>query len=281
MAIRITSDSTCDLGEQLEKWGVATMPLSVVLDDQTYFDGVNIHPKDIFAFVERTKILPKTSARSIDDYKEFFEKMLDGGNNQVVHFSISDKSSVSHSVAKQAAENFNGKVFVVDSKALSTGQGLLVLKACELRDAGKSAMEIYETVNALRSKVNTSFIPDRLDYLYKGGRCSKMEMYGANLLKIHPMIAENDGQLIVKRKYRGAMTRCISQYVEDLHNEYHNYDKTRCFVTHSCADPELVELAEKKVKELFDFDEVIITVAGSVITGHCGRNTLGVLFIAK
>jgi fatty acid-binding protein DegV len=108
-----------------------------------------------------------------------------------------------------------------------------------------------------------------------------MEMYGANLLKIHPMISEDDGQLVVKRKYRGAMARCISQYVEDLHNEYHDYDRTRCFVTHSYADEELVDLAVKKVKELFDFDEVIVTVAGSVITGHCGRNTLGVLFIAK
>ena len=280
MAICITSDSTCDLGEQLEKWNVKVIPLNVVLDTETYHDGVDIHPSDIFAFVERTKQLPKTSARSVHDYEEFFAENLKDCDS-LVHFSISDKSSVSHNVAKQAAEKFAGKVFVVDSKALSTGQGLLVLKACELRDAGKTAKEIYETVNALRAKVNTSFIPDRLDYLYKGGRCSRMEMYGANLLKIHPLIAEDDGQLIVKRKYRGAMARCISQYIEDLHNEYHNYDKTRCFVTHSYADPELVELAVKKVKELFDFDEIIVAVAGSVITGHCGRNTLGVLFIAK
>jgi DegV family protein with EDD domain len=281
MAIRITTDSTSDLQAQVEKWGIEMMPLNVVLDSQTYLDGVNIQPTDIFEFVERTKILPKTSARSIDDYEEFFERVLGGEGNQLIHFSISDKSSVSHSVAKQAAEKFGGRVLVVDSKALSTGQGLLVLKACELRDAGKTASEIFETVNNLRPLVNTSFIPDKLDYLYKGGRCSKMEMYGANILKIHPLIAENDGQLIVKRKYRGAMTRCISQYVEDLHNEYPNYDKTRCFITHSYADPELVELAVKKVKELFDFEEIIVSVAGSVITGHCGRNTLGVLFISK
>ncbi len=281
MAIYITSDSTCDLGDQLEKWNVKTIPLNVVLDAETFFDGVDIQPQDIFKFVENTKMLPKTSARSIDAYEEFFESVLENEKDELIHFNISEKSSVSHNVTKQAAEKFNGRVRVIDSKALSSGQGLLVLKACELRDQGKSADEIVEIVNGLRDKVNTSFIPDRLDYLYKGGRCSKMEMYGANILKIHPMIAEEDGQLIVKRKYRGPMARCISQYVEDLNNEYPEYDKTRCFVTHSCADPELVELAKKKVKELFDFEEVIETVAGSVITGHCGRNTLGVLFIAK
>ena len=279
MAIKITSDSTCDLGELVKKNNITIIPLNVVLDTETYKDGVDITPQEIFAFVEKTKTLPKTSAVSITEYEDFFKSVLENEDDELIHFNISSKSSVSHNVAKQAAEAFNGKVHVIDSKALSSGQGLLVLKACELRDAGKSADEIEKIVNGLRAKVNTSFIPDRLDYLYKGGRCSKMEMYGANILKIHPLIAEDDGQLVVKKKYKGPMNRCISQYVEDLCNEYPKYDKTRCFVTHSCADPQLVELAKKKVAELFNFDEVIETVAGSVITGHCGRNTLGVLFI--
>ena len=167
----------------------------------------------------------------------------------------------------------------MDSLALSSGQGLLVMKAVDLRDAGKSAAEIEETVNALRARVNTSFVPDRLEYLYKGGRCSKMEMYGANILKIHPMIDMKDGQLGVKKKYRGKMTVCIKSYIEELKAAYPVYDKTRCFITHSSADAELVELAREMVQSEFDFDEVVETVAGSVITGHCGRNTLGVLFI--
>ena len=281
MAIRITSDSTCDLGELVEKYQIFIASLNVVLGTDSFKDGVDITPQDIFSFVEKTKVLPKTSALSITEYEEFFKSVLGETDDDLIHFSISSKSSVSHNVAKQAAESFNGKVRVIDSKALSSGQGLLVLKACELRDAGKSAEEIEKTIIELLPKVNTSFIPDHLDYLYKGGRCSKMEMYGANILKIHPLIAEDDGQLVVKKKYKGPMARCISQYIEDLHNEYPSYDKTRCFVTHSSADAALVELAKKKVAELFDFDEVIETVAGSVVTGHCGRNTLGVLFITE
>ena len=78
---------------------------------------------------------------------------------------------------------------------LSTGQGLVVMKACDLRDEGKSAEEIVEETKRIAPMVNTSFVPDRLDYLYKGGRCSRMTMYGANLLKIHPMIENKEGQL--------------------------------------------------------------------------------------
>ena len=155
------------------------------------------------------------------------------------------------------------------------------MKACELRDQGKSLHEIEETVNALREKVNTSFIPDRLDYLYKGGRCSMLTLFGANLLKIHPLIYMEQGKLVPGKKYRGKMDFIIKQYIEDLKEKYPKYDKTRCFVTHSSADAELAEMAIAKVKEIFDFDEVIETVAGSIITSHCGKGTLGVLFIAE
>ena len=103
MAIRITSDSTCDLGEIAAARNIGVMPLKVNLDTETYLDGVTIVPQDIFAFVEKTKMLPKTSAPSMTDYEEFFEKEL-AGYDELIHFSISTKSSVSHTVAKQAAE---------------------------------------------------------------------------------------------------------------------------------------------------------------------------------
>lgn len=280
MSIRITSDSTCDLGDLVEKRNIGVMPIAVILDDKIYHDGVDITPQDIFSFVERTKILPKTSAPSMEDYKEFFTQQLAYGD-EILHFNISAKSSVSHNVAKQAAEEFGGKVRVIDSMALSTGQGLLVMKAADLRDAGMNAADIEEAINTLRAKVNTSFIPDRLDYLYKGGRCSRMEMYGANILKIHPMIMMSEGSLTVHKKYRGKMSVCIKNYIEYLKELFPSYDKTRCFVTHSSADQELVDEALSMVKELFDFEEVLETVAGSVVTGHCGRNTLGVLFITQ
>lgn len=278
MAIRITSDSTCDLNHLVEERDIGILSFQVNLGDKAYHDGVDITPADIFQYVAETKELPKTSAPSIGDYEEFFKEQLTFGD-EVLHFNISAKSSGSHNFAKMAAESFGGKVRVIDSMALSSGQGLLVLKAADMRDEGKSMDEIEETILALRERVNTSFVPDRLDYLYKGGRCSKMEMFGANILKIHPLIYMEDGKLVPGKKYRGKMSFLIKQYVEDLKEQYPNYDKGRCFVTHSSAEPDVVNAAKEKVKELFDFDEVIETVAGSIITSHCGKGTLGVLFI--
>lgn len=280
MAIRITSDSTCDLGHLVKERDIAIMPLQVCLDGESFYDGIDIQPTDIFEFVARTKHLPKTSAPSIENYQEFFAKQLETAD-EVLHFNISSKSSASYNSARQAAEAFGGKVRVVDSLALSSGQGLLVMKAADMRDKGCSMDEIESTVLALRPLVNTSFVPDRLDYLHKGGRVSALTMLGANILKIHPLIYMDNGSLVPGKKYRGKMSFLVKQYIEDLKVKYPKYDKTRCFITHSSADREIVEAALEKTKELFQFDEVLETVAGSIVTSHCGKNTIGLLFITE
>ena len=151
MSIRITSDSTCDLGELVAKHNIGILPLQVNLDANAYFDGVDITPEDIFKFVAETKILPKTSAPSINDYQEFFKKQLEEYDG-VIHFNLSAKSSGSHNMAKQAAEGFGGKVRVIDSMSLSSGQGLLVMKAVDMLAEGKTIDEIEETVLALRER---------------------------------------------------------------------------------------------------------------------------------
>ena len=278
MAICITSDSTCDLGHLVSERDIKILPLQVNLGADSYRDGVDITPQDIFAFVAETRQLPKTAAPSIGDYEEFFEEQLKG-YDELIHFNISSKSSGSHNMAKQAAENFGGKVHVIDSMALSSGQGLLVLKACDMRDEGKNVAEIVEAVNEIRTHINTSFVPDSLDYLHKGGRVSGMVKLAAAAFRIHPLILMEEGQLVPGKKYKGKMAVLIKQYIEDLKEKYPSYDKTRCFITHSSAEQDLVNAAKAKVAELFDFDEVIETVAGSIITSHCGKGTLGVLFV--
>ena len=167
----------------------------------------------------------------------------------------------------------------MDSLALSTGQGLLVLKACDLANEGKKPKEIVEIINGLRANVNTSFVPDALDYLHKGGRCSLAALMGAKVLKLHPLIDMKDCKLYAKKKYVGGIERCLKNYVAELAAEYKHYDKTRCFITHSSCEPEVVEKVKEQVKTLFHFNEILETVAGNVVTSHCGKGTLGVLFI--
>ncbi len=279
--IIITSDSTCDLSPALvQENDIRILPLRVILGADSFYDGIDVTPQDIFDFVDRTGELPKTAAPSIEEYRDFFKQFTDEGKT-VIHFNISSGASASYEFASAAAKELGTNVYVVDSHALSTGQGLLVMKACDLRAEGKSAQSIYEIVNSLRDKVNTSFIPDTLLYLYKGGRCSTLSYYGSKVLSIHPQIAMKDGKLYPRAKYMGNMMRCLKKYVSDLAAAYTAYDATRCFVTHSHADAELVERAKELARETFRFNEIIETVAGSIVTSHCGRNTIGILFIGE
>ena len=138
--IVITSDSTCDLSADLIAANdIRIMPLSVMLGGKTFRDGVNIAPADIFRYVDETGELPKTAAPSVEEYENFFRPFTDEGKT-VIHFNISSKASGSHGFALAAAQKIGGdRVYVVDSHALSTGQGLLVLKACDLRREGRAA----------------------------------------------------------------------------------------------------------------------------------------------
>ena len=279
MKIKITADSTCDLSPELvERYNVGILPLSVIMGEKVYKDGIDIKPTDIFSFVKESGVLPKSSAPSIEEYAEYFKKCIEG-YDALIHINISSKASVSHENAVNAAKSFGGKVYAVDSYALSTGQGLLVLKACDLAAEGKAPQEIVDALMALRDKVNTSFVPDALDYLHKGGRCSLAALMGAKVLKLHPMIDMKDGKLYAKKKYMGGLERCLKNYISDLAETYTKYDSTRCFITHSSCEPEVVEKVRKLVEETFDFKEVLETTAGCVVTTHCGKNTLGVLFI--
>lgn len=281
MNIKITSDSTGDLSEEIvKKYNITVFPLEVMLGDKTFEDGVDITPQNIFDYVAETGILPKTAAHSSEEYIEFFKKELKG-YDALIHFDISSKASSSYDNAYLASKEFAGKVYVVDSLALSTGQGLLVLKACDLAAGGKTPAEIVDIVNSLRPKLNTSFVPDVLDYLHKGGRCSLASLIGAKVLKLHPLISMKDGQMYPKKKYMGGLEACLRKYVKDLAEEYRTYDKTRCFITHSSCEPEVVAKVRAQVEEIFDFNEILETTAGAVVTSHCGKNTLGVLFITE
>ncbi len=281
MKIKIVSDSVCDLSPELiEKYDVGILPLHVILGEKEFRDGVDITPHDIFAYVKDTGNLPKTSACTTADYEMAYSEFLKDAD-AVIFFSISSKCSSTFLNASTSAEKFDGKVFCIDSENLSTGQGLLVLKACDLRDQGLPAEEIVQQISELRSKVQTSFVVDTTEYLYKGGRCTAAARVVTQLLSIHPAIHMVDGELKVKAKIMGSLKHSILKYVESLRAEFPHYDETRVFITHTYCDEDIVERVKKVLKEKFHFQQILETKAGSCVTSHCGQGTLGVLFIRK
>lgn len=276
----IASDSTTDLNPQLIlRYGVKIVPLAVSLGGKQYTDGVDIDPDMIYKYYEENSALPKTAAPNISDFHDFFEKETADGS-EVVFFTISSDMSSTYNNARLAAEDFEG-VYVVDTRNLSTGGGLLVVKAAKMAEEGKSAEEISRICRETTDLVDASFIIDNLEFLHKGGRCSAVAAFGANLLQLKPCIAVHGGKMMVGKKYRGKFDMNVLKYIADRLGDGTNVDDSCIFVTHAGLEAEFLDKCVEKVKEIIPTADVHITRAGCTISSHCGRSTIGVLFVRK
>ena len=278
MSIKITATSTCDLPpELLERYQIDLVPLYISFGGNTYRDGVETGPDDIFRHVEGGGALPTTAAVNIADYQALFAE-LSPKYDAVLHITIGAGFSACYQDACVAAEDFPN-VYVVDSRNLTAGQGLLVLEAAEAAERGESIQDILAMLDGLLDKVDTTFVVDKLDYLAKGGRCSSVVALGANLLKLKPCIVLADGKMTVGKKYRGAFDKVLPDYVRDQLNGK-QVRTERAVIVHTRCDPAIPAAIEQVVRE-YGFREIIHAVAGSTISCHCGPNTLGLLFLRK
>ena len=257
--IAITLDSACDLSKELiDKYDFKVIPFGVNMGDKFFYDG-EVEPLEIFEYADKNKTLPKTNAVNEEAFKEFFENILKD-YDAIIHFDISSEMSSAYNNAVNAAKNFKN-VYVIDSRTLSTGISLEAIYAKKLTETISSPEEI-----------------ERLDYLYKGGRCSGLALLGANLLRIRPEIEVIDGNMKNTEKFRGKMADCVTKYCRGTLEKYCHPDKSVIFITHSVADAELVEAAKAVVAE-YGFENVYETTAGCTVSSHCGKNTLGILYI--
>lgn len=278
--IKILSDSTCDLTPALlQKYDITLTPLTVVKDGKPFRDGVDITPADIFAHVDGGGALCSTSAVSEYEYATFFS-LYAPDYDAVVQITIGSGFSACYQNACLAAQGFDN-VFVVDSENLSSGQGLLVMEAVRLAEAGQSGEDIARALRELAPKVEASFLVERLDYLYKGGRCSAVAALGANLLGLKPCIEVSGGKMGVCKKYRGSFESAVRQYVRERLEGREDIRPALAFVTHPAAPESVVRAALDTAAQYGSFDQVIETHAGCTVSCHCGPHTLGILFVRK
>lgn len=279
--IIIASDSTTDLGTELiEKNNIRILPLGVSLGEQLYKDGVDITSEDIYSFYEKNGVIPKTSAPNIGELIDFFAKLTSDGSS-VIYFTISSLMSSSYSNACAAASEFEN-IHVVDTKNLTTGGGLIVLKACEMvREGSLSAEAVAEKCRELTEKTEASFVVDSLEFLKKGGRCSSIAALGANLLSIKPKIVVKNGKMEVGTKYRGKFQVVLSKYIHELFEGRNDIDQSAVFITHGGAEKAVIDSCLEEVKNIGIFENIYITHAGCTICSHCGKDTVGVLFMRK
>lgn len=278
--IKILSDSTCDLTPALlQKYDITLTPLTVVKDGKSFRDGVDITPADIFAHVDGGGALCSTSAVSEYEYATFFSRYAPD-YDAVVQITIGSGFSACYQNACLAAQGFDN-VFVVDSENLSSGQGLLVMEAVRLAEAGQSGEGIARALRELAPKVEASFLVERLDYLYKGGRCSAVAALGANLLGLKPCIEVSGGKMGVCKKYRGSFESAVRQYVRERLEGREDIRPALAFVTHPAAPESVVRAALDTAAQYGSFDRVLETHAGCTVSCHCGPHTLGILFVRK
>ena len=276
MKIAISAESTIDLPKELlDKYDIATVPFTITLGDITEKDG-EITNDRIIEYVNQHKVLPKTSAVNREQFNEHFANLL-RDHDAVVHFSLSKQMSSAYENALNASEKFNN-VFVVDTHSLSTGIALLAIYASKLAKKGLPAKEIYEKCLERVPYVQASFELKRVDYLYKGGRCSMLSLLGANLLKIRPQILVKNGKMVSGKKYRGNYEHVVKSYCRDVLDEFNNPDLSVAFITYTTASDEVVSYAESLLRET-GFKEIYKTRAGGTITSHCGEDCLGILYI--
>ena len=278
MKIKITSDSTCDLSQELIlKHDIAITPLIVMKNEEEYEDGATITPTEIFEHVAAGGSLCSTAARSVGFYQDTFAKYADSYDG-IIHINIGSGFSSSYQNACLAAEEFDN-VRCIDSQNLSTGQGLVVLKACELAASAESLDALVEELREFANHVEASFLVDKLDYLVKGGRCSSAAALGANLLNLKPCIEVKNGKMTVVKKYRGNSAKCLSSYVKDRLADREDIERKTLFITKTVVSDECYQAVKEAVNACEQFETVYETTAGCTVSCHCGPGTLGVLFV--
>lgn len=277
--VQILTDSCSDLSQELiQRFNIAVIPLSVFISGKTYLDGVDITIEELFDLVKQSGQLPKTSAPSVANFIDFFSQF----EEEMIYISIGAKLSATYQSAMLAAESLpDRKIFIIDSANLSTGIGLLVCKAAELREQGLSVNDVVHQIVETVGKVRTSFVVDTLDYLYMGGRCSALQNIVGSLLKIRPVIeVRQDGTLGVKEKLRGTRKRALEALLEDFKNNLPEIDLRRVFITHSGCEADAMYL-KNELNQLAEIEEICITRAGATIASHCGPNTIGILYLTR
>ena len=280
MKIKIISDSTCDLPKAfLQAHDITLAPLTVVKDDEQFKDGVTIQPSEIFAHVAAGGDLCSTAAVSIGEYADLFEQYA-SDYDAIIVINIGSGFSACHQNACLAAEDYPN-VRCIDSRNLTSGQGLLVLEACRLAQKLDNLDEIADRLNAYTEKIETSFLVEKLDYLVKGGRCSSAAALGANLLNLKPCIEVANCKMTVVKKYRGNLSKCLATYIAERLQNRDDIDTETAFIVYTQVSDEAISQVRESLRTYGGFAHVHEVVAGSTISCHCGPGTLGLIFARK
>lgn len=212
--IKIITDSTADLSQELyDKYDIEAIPLLINFGEESYLDGIEITPAEMFAKIKEYNVMPTTAQVGPGRFEEVFKKYLDEGYKILSIHMSSNMSGTYNSacIAKQMLESDD--IIVIDSQQVTSVLGLMVLKAAYLREKGMEFTKIAEEVEKSKEKIHSSIVFESLEHLVKGGRISKTAGIVGSMLGLKILLEIKDGMMAVKDKIRGnkkALKRMIS-----------------------------------------------------------------------
>ncbi len=278
MAVTIMTDSASDISQEVaKKWGIVVLPLLVRFGEDEYLDGVTLSPYQFYEKLIETDEIPKTSQITPFDFGEAFRKEVEAGND-VVMFTLSSGVSGSYQSACIAAEDYPGKVFVVDSKQFCVSEYIIVERAVELRDAGKSAAEIATIMEEEKKEAHVIAIFDTLEYLKLGGRISSAAAFAGTMLNLKPVLTIEEGVVKILGKARGSRNgnNMLTEWANKLGIDY---DRPVCFA-YSGFDDTMLQKYIHDQKDLYEghLQELQIAEVGATIGTYAGPGAIAVAF---
>ena len=280
MSVRIIIDSTVDIDPKLKN-RFTIVPLTVHFGDEEYLDGITINHKQFYEKLIESDILPTTSQAPPIAFAEVFEQVAAAGDTAVV-ITIASQLSGTFQSALVAAQDYEGTIFVVDSRTAAIGSGILAELALNLARGGASAAEIFDKLLVMRDRICLVALLDTLEYLKKGGRISKTAAFAGNLLSIKPVITIKDGVIHTLGKARGSKQGNNLLITEIQNAGGVDFDLPLLLGYTGLSDAMLNKYIEDSV-DIWqgNADELATTAIGSVIGTHAGPGAVAVAFFKK
>lgn len=276
----VTADSVCDLPEELiQQYGIVIHPYFVRTKDGRFIEGTEINLNDLLIYMGQEEHWAKSESPSKEDYEAFFEKQLTVAE-QVLHITMAKKSSDGYARAEQAAQKC-ANVTVFDSGQLSSGMGLLVMKAAKMAQEGASIREVLAVLSESRDLASTSFVLRETDFMYRAGRLSQGVKKVCDRLLLHPMLAMKNDSITAKQILIGQYVNVISKYIQCVLRRTWTIDRETLFITYVDLDWKTLEGIKNEVEKRCHFKNIYFQEASSAIACNCGRGAFGLLFLRK
>ena len=282
MSIKVITASACDISREMAAdCGLTIVPLKVRFGDEEYLDNVNITHAEFFERLTNEQLLPTTSQINAYEYEEVFEKAL-GEYDEVICVTLSSKLSGTYQSAVMAAEQFEGRVSVVDSLNVCIGQRILVLSALDYVKKGYPRQEIVEKLEEDRRDIRLIAMLDTLEYLKKGGRISPTIAFAGALLSIKPVISIENGEVALKGKARGSKNakNLLTQFVAESGSI--DFEREFC-LAYSGLDDTLLQTYIADSAYLYEgkADHLPVSQIGPIIGTHVGPGAIALAYFAQ